>query len=130
VVKIGLVYCTNCGAENEDDAKFCRECGTNLNLPRKGFEERIEDWGEKFGEQAEKWGEEFGRTFEEGCFKIPYFGTIIGLIIGIMIIGVGISFILGVWWEPFFPIMVIVFGLLIVFGILYGLGSRRKGMKS
>ena len=30
VGKIGLVYCTNCGVDNDDEAKFCRDCGTVL----------------------------------------------------------------------------------------------------
>ena len=25
-----MTYCTNCGTKNEDDAEFCKKCGTSL----------------------------------------------------------------------------------------------------
>lgn len=28
-----MTYCTNCKTENEVDATFCKNCGTNLNYP-------------------------------------------------------------------------------------------------
>ncbi|MDO5849456.1 MAG: zinc-ribbon domain-containing protein [Methanobrevibacter sp.] len=29
------MYCPNCGAENLDDARFCRKCGSKLKIERK-----------------------------------------------------------------------------------------------
>jgi|GEM_PF-3453354 len=35
-----MVYCPNCGKENQDDATFCQECGKNLKEQPKAEEKR------------------------------------------------------------------------------------------
>ena len=122
-----MVYCTKCGTKNEEDAKHCVQCGADLEVPReKKFEERIEEWGEEFGKRAEEWGEQFGKRVENEGFGLPHGGAIFGLIIGVIIVLVGLSWFIGVdWGRYFFPLAVIAFGLLIVAGALYGFRRRR-----
>ena len=110
-----MVYCTKCGTKNKDGAKYCVKCGANLEISReKTFEKR-----------AEEWGEQFGRRAEEECFGLPHGGAIVGLIIGSIIVLVGLSWLIAAYlWRYIWPLIVIVFGLLIVAGILYGLRRR------
>ncbi len=84
-------------------------------------------------ERFERGAEEFGRRAEKECFGLPHGGAIVGLIIGIIIILVALSWIPGLIPPEvkevtdllFWPVIVIVFGILIVAGALYGLGRRR-----
>ena len=129
-----MVYCTKCGTTNEEDAKYCTKCGANLGVSReKSFERRAEEWGEEIGRRAEEWGDQFGKRAEEECFGLPHGGVIVGLIIGAIIIIVGLSWIPGlippevrdVTDPVFWPLIVIVFGILVIAGATYGLSRRR-----
>lgn len=119
-------YCTKCGTKNKEDAKYCVKCGANLVSREKRFERRVEEWGEEVGRRAEEWGDQFGRRAEEECFGLPHGGAIVGLIIGIIIILAGLSWVAGIdFGRVFWPLIVIVFGILIVAGALYSYGRRR-----
>ena len=133
-----MVFCSKCGSENSDDAKFCIKCGANL-TPKK--EKHIEEWGEEFGKKMEKWGEdfgkrmeergeEFGKTLENECFGLPHGGAIIGIIIGAFIIIVGASLLVGlsfeVWGRLFGTSILILIGLVIVISAIYGLTRKRR----
>jgi uncharacterized membrane protein YvbJ len=117
-----MVYCTKCGTKNEEGVEYCTKCGANLGVSR---EQKIE-------RRAEEWGEQFGKRAEKECFGLPHGGTIAGLIIGAIIIIVGLSQVPGLISpevrevaEPlFWPVIIIVFGILIVTGALYGLRRR------
>jgi uncharacterized membrane protein YvbJ len=103
-----MVYCTKCGTQNPDDAKVCTKCGASLYA---------------VGER------EHYRRMESECFGIPRGGAIVGIAIGAIIVLWGLITILqqagivasnvDVW-----PIAVIIFGILIVVGALYGLSRR------
>lgn len=97
-----MVYCTKCGTQNADDAKVCSKCGASLYA---------------IGER------EHYRRMESECFGIPRGGTIVALAIGLIIVLWGLFAILApdvnVW-----PIAVIIFGILIAVGALYGLSRR------
>ena len=102
-----MVYCTKCGKKNENDAEFCVDCGAAL-----------------FSEKNEQ-----KRDFKEGrkedeCFGLPRGGTIFGLFIGIIIIIVGLSQIFG-WNIDFGPFAIIIVGLLVTAGGIYGLMRKR-----
>ena len=99
-----MVYCTKCGAKNEEDAAVCVKCGASLVTRPTGRTER--------------------RRTEEECFGLPHGGAIAGLIIGIIIILVGVSRVTGFEWEFFWPVVVITFGILVVAGAVYGLSRR------
>ena len=97
-----MVYCTKCGTQNADDARVCSKCGASLYA---------------VGER------EHYRRMESECFGIPRGGTIVALAIGLIIVLWGLFAILApdvnVW-----PIAVIIFGILIAVGALYGLSRR------
>lgn len=101
--RIGMVYCTKCGTQNADDARVCSKCGASLYA---------------VGER------EHYRRMESECFGIPRGGTIVAIAIGLIIVLWGLFAIfapdVNVW-----PIAVIIFGILIVIGALYGLSRRR-----
>ena len=125
-----MVYCTECGTKNEESAKTCEKCGAKLNVPKKSLEEQIENGAEEFGKRAEKWGKSFGKSTEDDCFGgdecfgLPNGGTIFGIIIGIIIVLVGISSLLGIDLE-FWPLIIIIFGVLILGGAIYSLTKKR-----
>jgi len=104
-----MVYCPKCGTQNEDDAKFCKKCGADLYA------------GETVEKRAEAYAGPSRRHMDEECFGLPYGGAIVGVIVGlfIILIGVGIVFQqdIGHWFMPF---ILIVIGLLIVVGAIYG----------
>ena len=118
-----MVYCSKCGTKNEEVAETCAKCGATLNVLRaKSLEKRIEEGAEEFGKRAE--GECFGKSTEDECFGLPHGGTIFGLIIGIIIILVGISLLIGIDLE-IWPLMILIFGVLIISGALYTLTRKR-----
>lgn len=110
-----MVYCVKCGFKNPDDAKVCAKCGATLYLVSEQ-ERRMRHKDECFGAEDE-------------CFGIPRGGAIVGMAIGIIIVLAGCIWLLQqaqlipktveIW-----PFAVMVFGILIVMGALYGL--RRK----
>ena len=118
-----MVYCTKCGAENEDEVSNCVNCGAPIQKSRpvkRDWEDEIDRRAEEFGKSAEK----FGRRMEGECFGIPRGGTIVGLIIGIIIILLGARELLG-WRIDLGPFVIIVVGILFVVGAIYGLSRRR-----
>lgn len=98
----------------------------------KRFEERAEEWGEEFGRRAEEWGKRMEKEFRDECFGLPHGGAIVGLIIGAVVLIVGLSLIPGLIpasvraaaEATLGPMVVIVFGVLILAGALYGLSRR------
>ena len=123
-----MVYCTKCGTKNEEAAVYCIKCGAKLEVSKEeSWDKRVEKWGEDFGKRAEEWGEDFGRQAEKECFGLPHGGLIFGLLIGVIIIMVGVSSLVtgtGVI-ENFWPLIIVIFGLLIAAGALYSLTRRR-----
>jgi len=106
-----LVYCTKCGFKNEDDAETCAKCGAPLQIPRRERRTRSDD--ECFGFRERDW--------EGECFGLRHGGSVLGLIFGLMIVVVGIGVILGrSFWDLFWSFILIVFGLLLVLGVLFG----------
>ena len=121
-----MVFCSKCGTKNDDSAEYCVKCGSKLKVSmEKSLEERIEKGAEEFGKRAEAWGENFGKRAEQECFGLPHGGTIFGLIIGLIIILVGVTSLAGVDID-FWPLIIIIFGLLIFGGALYSLTQRRQ----
>ncbi len=102
---MSMVYCTNCGTKNDDDTTVCIKCGQPLS-----------------GSQPMR---HYRRKREDECFGLPHGGAIVGLIIGILIILWGISSITEIDLGSYFwPLIIIIFGILIVAGAIYKFGRR------
>lgn len=102
-----MVYCAKCGTKNEDDARVCVKCGASL-----------------YAVGEERWRY---RRMENECFGIPHGGTVVGLFIGFIIILAGISFLLQAAYNinmPWWPLVVILFGILMIVGALFGMRRR------
>lgn len=104
-----MVYCTKCGAKNEDDATHCVECGASLWKGRKGRSKEQEDM----------------------CFRGPgcfggVFGRAAGIVFGVFIVFIGFIFLLQEYfnWEMMWPLIVIFFGALVIIGGILALGRR------
>ena len=90
---------------------MCTQCGAALNKVR--------------GRRTYSRDGCFETKVEDECFGLPYGGAIAGVIFGILIIIIGITVFLGqsvLSWA--WPFLIIVFGCLIIAGVLYGM--RRK----
>lgn len=110
-----MVYCTRCGFKNEDDAKVCAKCGARLQTSRAERRYRSDD--ECFGFRERDW--------EGECVGLPHAGSVVGLILGIIIVLIGTSIILGKsFWNLLGSFVIIVFGLLIIVAVLFG--KRRR----
>ena len=98
-----MVYCPQCGADNEEDTEFCVKCGAAM-YPVRGMRRR-----EKRDE----------------CFGLPHGGAIFGLFIGIIIILWGARELLG-WNIDIGAFAIIIIGLLVVAGAIYGFTRRGR----
>jgi len=106
-----MVHCSKCGTENVDDAKFCVKCGVALAGER-----------ERHGDTC------FGAERENNeCFGVRHGGALVGIIVGIFIIIIGLSYFLGEnIREMIGPLIIIVIGLFIVIGAIAGVSRRRR----
>ena len=104
-----MVHCVKCGTENADDAKFCAKCGAQLHVTRES---------------------EHYRRVEKECFGLPHGGVIVAVVIGAIIILLGFNEVLkqinpsqdfSQWIGPTFLVII---GILIVVGALYGMRRR------
>jgi len=107
-----MVTCTKCGAQNEEDARFCVSCGARIEVRRERHRDTCFEPEERIGHE---------------CFGLPYGGAIIGIIIGMFIIISGFAMIweldIGRYTGAFF---VMIIGLLIVAGAIYGILRRAR----
>ena len=108
-----MVYCSKCGKQNEDDAEFCVDCGIALS----SVESERKHGDTCFGGSK--------RRRDNECFGLPGGGAIFGLFIGIIIIIVGLQQVFG-WQIDVGPFAIIMFGLLVLVGAIYGLTRRRS----
>jgi len=101
-----MVYCVKCGAKNSDDVKVCARSAISLCST-----------GER----------EHYRRVEDECFGIPRGGTVVSLVFGIMIILVGLSLFIQEVYDipiPWWPLIIVLFGVLVIIGALYGFRRR------
>ena len=101
-----MVYCTKCGTKNDENVELCSNCGEPLKTTRAVRRER--------------------RRKEDECFGLPNGSSIFGAVIGLIIILWGVSSVLDIDFGNYlWPIIIIVFGTLIVAGALYSMNRRR-----
>jgi hypothetical protein len=62
---------------------------------------------------------------ENECFGLPHGGAIVGIIFGIIIIIIGLAIFSGLrLWDYLGPAIMVIVGILIVAGALYGMRRR------
>ena len=98
-----MVYCTKCGAKNEDSVEVCANCGERLYPTRMGYQRS-------------------SRRQEDMCFG-PRAGSYWGIFVGIIIILLGFFWILQqaeiipsnleVW-----PLLIIIIGIMVIISVL------------
>ncbi len=99
-----MVYCSECGTDNEEGTEYCVKCGAAL-YPKRGGIRR--------------------REKRDECFGLPHGSSIFGIFIGIIIILWGAEELLG-WKIDLGPFAIIVVGILIVAGAIYGMSRRQS----
>lgn len=101
-----MVYCTKCGTKNKDDAVVCVKCKEPLGSHPPIKHKR--------------------RRKENECFGLPNGGAIAGLVIGLIIILWGVTQIFGEdFGEYLWPVVIVIFGTLMIAGALYTMSRRR-----
>ena len=92
-----MPFCRKCGAELEENAKFCHSCGNPL-----GAEERVRS------------GRRYARE-REACFGPPGSGGGLwgAISFGVFIIGLGILWFFDVFWP----------GILVLIGLMIAIGA-------
>jgi uncharacterized membrane protein YvbJ len=99
-----MVYCHECGTKNEEDAEYCSKCGSSL---KENPDERHRNRRDYRYRQRNE------------CFGLPNGGLIVGIIFGAILILFGISSIYGfAFWVYFWPVIIIIVGILIIAGAI------------
>ena len=105
-----MVYCSKCGTQNPDNATVCSNCGAPLYT---------------VGQQYPGSEREAYKRVEGECFGLPHGGLIVSIIIGLIVIFVGLGLFLQAsgyavnFWPIIWPLLLIIFGVLILLGALY-----------
>ena len=119
-----MVYCPECGVENDDEAVYCTRCGMPLKkeAPRVYYSRRWDEKEEKDEKQEKHEKDEVYEKADEG-------GRNFGFMVGLLIILAGAISLLDRWygfswatWEKLWPILVIAVGLFIIWN---GLKARQ-----
>lgn len=115
-----LVYCSKCGTQNPDDARVCSNCGAPLytvGQPYRGSDQ------------------EHYRRVQGECFGLPNGGAIAGLVFGVIIILLGVGLFLQAsgyienFWNIFWPLILVIFGVLVLAGALFGRRRYTEGRR-
>lgn len=114
-----MIYCPDCGAQNEDDADFCIKCGAPLKEGiRRTYRRDEKDEKEERIEKEEK---------DQRDEKSEGDARNWGLLIGLLILASGLISLAEDWWgytwDNFWPYMVILVGLFFVYN---GLKARQR----
>ncbi len=89
-----MTYCVKCGTKNERNASACIRCGASL-----------------FANDPHR---------EDECFGLPHGSMVASIVFGLIIIFAGVSWLVGFdFWKLFWPLLLIIFGLLIIIGSFY-----------
>jgi len=110
-----MVYCSKCGTQNPDTNAVCSNCGAPLYT---------------VGQRYSGSDREHYRRVENECFGLPNGGMIVGIVIGIIIVLVGLGLFLQATYGitiNFWPFIIIIFGVLIVLGAIFGRRRRYAG---
>jgi len=107
-----MVYCSKCGTQNPDTNTHCTNCGAPLYT---------------VGQRYPGSDREHYRRVENECFGLPNGGMIVSIVIGLIIVLVGLGLFLQATYGisvDIWPFIIIIFGVLIVLGGIFG--RRRR----
>lgn len=105
-----MVTCTRCGKDNPEGSRFCVSCGEELS-PERRLRTRRDDC--------------FGSNKSDECFGISHGNSVAGVVFGLIIVFIGVAIFFGQSLEQLIgPVILIVFGSLIVIGAFY---TSRRG---
>jgi len=135
---IAVKYCPECGQENEDDAVYCKRCGTPLwpGAQRVKVKSDLERGIDDFARDIESLGKKIGKEFEDagrgmdiwsdttlGVFG-PLIWSLVGLVVLFLIIGA--LWFIGNSYETFEDIgdfLLANVGLIFALGLLMSYGN-------
>jgi hypothetical protein len=124
-----MVYCPECGTENEEEATYCTKCGAPLKegAPREFVSRRREEKDERPEKYEKEEKYERGEKFEkEEDLEKGEEGRSWGILVGLLILLAGLISLAEEWfrysWDELWPLMIIVVG---VFIIWRGLRARK-----
>ena len=114
-----MVYCPECGVENEEDATYCSKCGAPLKEGVRRpvyYRERVEK--KEKGEKAEK-----EEKYEKGeKFEKEEYGRNWVVLVGLLIVLVGAISLLenvyGYAWDRLWGLLVVAVGLFFIWSTL------------
>jgi uncharacterized membrane protein YvbJ len=116
-----MVYCHNCGTKNEDDDEYCSKCGE----PLKKDVKRRHRSEQRQRRRDECFGVEQRQRERDACFGLPHGNLIAPLVAGVVLILLGLSSFYGfAIWTYIWPALIVLIGILIIAGAIYG--ARRK----
>ena len=98
-----MVYCEECGTQNEDESEYCSKCGNPLKEDK--HHRRSRDYRQR--QRSE-------------CFGLPNGNIIVPIIIGVILILIGLSSVYGFEiWRYIWPAIIVIIGLLIIIGAIF-----------
>jgi uncharacterized membrane protein YvbJ len=97
-----MVFCRNCGSQNEDGAAFCKNCGARISPV---------DSRESSNEARMHWRSRVGALW--------------GVAVGILVIAIGLSIAYNLsFWNWIWPVFLILVGVIIIISVMM---RRRPG---
>jgi uncharacterized membrane protein YvbJ len=91
-----MVYCSRCGAMNDEETEYCKSCGEHLRRSRRTSRHYID------------------RTI---CFGVPRQRNILGILFGFFIVLWGVTELLGFNFD-IWALALICFGIIFILNIL------------
>lgn len=118
-----MPYCHNCGTKNDEGVQYCINCQQPLYDTRRKRARR-DDCDGCYGDEGP----------EQECFGLPHGGIIVGVIFGLLLLIAGVILIfqnvlgiaININGQLIWPVMLIVFAVLVIAGAIYQMRRRSK----
>ena len=105
-----MAYCTRCGAQNPEDARYCSKCGSPLSVSGVDLQRHIQN----FSQEVEQLGRRLDRSFQprgrrhESWYDRTFgvFGPLISSVIGLLVLLLVIQALITVSGQGVWPMRV------------------------